>query len=164
MGFLYHFVRLDPAQEAHRRQLLDNHGQFAQISALIPLLYFQLIFATRFLLRKWNGYGRKPVKVHQSPRLSVSPKLNQLTNSSFAARLRWALDEEISRDWGTRLEWLIGAVWTVWLLFLTVKDTGDGACISLQCRNCPVQLQLYDKNRCTRSLIPPSFSFDYLRL
>lgn len=126
MGFSYHFVRLDPAQQAHRRQLLDNYGQFAQISALIPLLSFQFIFATRFLLRKWNGYGRKPVKVHQSPRLPVFPKPHLHTNSSFAARLRWALDEEISRDWGTRLEWLIGAVWTVWLLFLTVKDTGDG--------------------------------------
>lgn len=130
MGILYHFVRLDPAQEAHRRQLLDNYGQFAQTSALIPLLSFQFIFAIRFLLRKWNGYGRKPIKVHQSPQLSVFPKPIQLTNSSFAIRLRWALDEEVSRGWATRVEWLVGAVWTIWLLLLTVKDTGDGACIS----------------------------------
>lgn len=127
MGILYRFVRLDPAQETHRRQLLDNYGQFAQISALIPLLSFQFIFATRFLVRKWNGYGHKP---HQSPRPSVFPKPNQLTKSSFPARLRWALDEEVSRGWGTRLEWLIGAVWTIWLLLLTMKDTGHGGCIS----------------------------------
>lgn len=112
--------------------MLDNYGQFAQISALIPLFSFHLIFATRFLIRKWNGYdyGRKPIKVRQSPRLSVFQKPNQLTASSFTVRLRWALDEEVARDWGTRLEWLIGALWTVWLLLLTVKDTGDGACIS----------------------------------
>lgn len=127
---LYRFVRLDTAQEAHRRQLLDSYGQFAQISALIPLLSFQLIFVTRFLGRKWNGYARKPIKVHQSPRLTDFPKHNQLTTSSFAARIRWALGEEVARGWGTRLEWLIGAGWTVWLLLLTVKDTGDGACVS----------------------------------
>lgn len=130
MGFSYRFVRLDTAQEAHRRQLLDSYGQFAQISALIPLLSFQLIFVTRFLGRKWNGYGGKPVKVHQSPRLSVFPDHNRLTTSSLAARIRWALGEEVARDWGTRLEWLIGAGWTVWLLLLTLKDTGDGACVS----------------------------------
>lgn len=133
MGFLYHFVRLDTAQEAHRRQLLDSYGQFAQISALIPLLSFQLIFVIRFLQRKWKEYGRrKPTKkVHQSPRLSVFPKHNRLTTFSFAAaRVRWALGEEVARNWGTRLEWLIGAGWTVWLILLTVRDTGDGACVS----------------------------------
>lgn len=131
MGFLYHFVRLDTTQQAHRRQLLDSYGQFAQISALIPLLSFQLILFTRFLHRKWKEYGRKPLKVHQSPRLSVFPKQhNRRTTSSLAARIRWALGDEVAPDWGTRLEWLIGAGWTVWLLVLTVKDTGDGACIS----------------------------------
>lgn len=131
MGFLYHFVRLDTAQEAHRRQLLDSYGQFAQISALIPLLSFQLIFVIRFLQRKWKEYGgRKSIKVHQSPRLSVFPKHNRLTTFSFAARVRWALGEEVARNWGTRLEWLIGAGWTIWLILLTVRDTGDGACFS----------------------------------
>lgn len=141
MGFLYHFVRLDTAQQAHRRQLLDSYGQFAQISALIPLLSFQLIFVTRFLRRKWEEYGRKPIKVHQSPRLSIFPKHNRLTTSSIAARVRWALGEEVAWNWGTRLEWLIGAGWTVWLILLTLKDTGDGACVSL--------LQLCDEDRCT---------------
>lgn len=131
MGFLYHFVRLDTTQQAHRRQLLDSYGQFAQISALVPLLSFQLIFVIRFLHRKWKEYGRKPLKVHQSPRLSVFPKhKHRLTTSSFAARIRWALGEEVARNWGTRLEWLIGAGWTVWLILLTMKDTGDGACVS----------------------------------
>lgn len=146
MGFLYHFVRLDTTQQAHRRQLLDSYGQFAQISALIPLLSFQLILFTRFLHRKWKKEygGRNPLiirKVHQSPRLSVvfpRHKRRELTTtttttSSFTAgRIRWALGEEVARNWGKRLEWLIGAGWTLWLILLTVKDTGDGEFASLQ--------------------------------
>lgn len=128
MGLAYHFVSLDQVQTARRRELLDNYGQFAQISALvIPLLAFQGSFAIRFLVRILRK-SRK-VKEHQSPRISEFPKPSTVLPSSYGSRLRWALDEPIVQGWGTRLEWLIGAIWTVWLLLLVVQDTGDGALI-----------------------------------
>ena len=142
MGLGYHFVSLNQAQTERRRQLLDNYGQFAQISALvIPLLAFQASFAVRFLVRKLRSSGK--VKEHQSPRVSDFPKPVAVSSSSYWSRLRWTLDEQIVQGWGTRLEWVIGAVWTTWLLLLVVKDTGDGASISKFDFVLPIPFQVY---------------------
>lgn len=132
MGFLYSFVSLDQAQLARRRQLLDNYGQFAQISGLIvPLFAFQISVAVRFIHRKvLNSKQDQRRKEHQSPRVSSFPKITANPSNSFWARFRWALDEEVFPGWGARREWLVGALWTMWLLLLVVKDTGDGALIS----------------------------------
>lgn len=132
MGYLYRFVSLDQAQLARRRQLLDNYGQFAQISGLIvPLFAFQISVAVRFILRKvMNSKQDQRSKDHQSPRVSSFPKFTANSSNSFWARCRWALDEEVFPGWGTRREWLVGALWAMWLLLLVVKDTGDGALIS----------------------------------
>lgn len=129
MGFLYGFVSLDQAQLARRRQLLDNYGQFAQISGLIiPLLAFQISFAVRFVLKKiQNSKHGQRMKEHQSPRVSAFPKSIAKPSDFYWARFRWALDEPMFVGWGTRREWLFGALWTMWLLLLVVKDTGDGA-------------------------------------
>lgn len=132
MGLLYGFVSLDQAQLARRRRLLDNYGQFAQLSGLIvPLLGFQLSFATRFVLRKlWNSNSGQKRKERQSPRVSSFPKSVAKPSNSSWARFRWTLDEQVFPEWGTRREWLVGALWTMWLLLLVVKNTGDGALIS----------------------------------
>ena len=132
MGFLYSFVSLDQAQLARRRQLLDNYGQFAQISGLaVPLLAFPISAAVRFVLGKvLNSKQDQRSKEHQSPRESSFPKVTAKPSNSFGARFRWALNEEVFPGWGTRREWLVGALWTMWLLLLVVKDTGDGALIS----------------------------------
>lgn len=129
MGVSYHFVNLDNAQTERRRQLLDSYGQFAQISALIiPLFSFQLFSAIRFLASKIrNSSYRFKGKEHQSPRVSNFSKPLVGSSTSAWSRLRWALDEQMFQGWGTRLEWLVGAIWTLWLLFLVIKDTGDGA-------------------------------------
>ncbi|MCJ1465419.1 Ferric reductase like transmembrane component [Pseudocyphellaria aurata] len=127
MGLLYSFVSLDQAQLARRRRLLDNYGQFAQISGLIiPLLGFQLFFAVRFVFRKvWKSNHGQKRKERQSPRVSSFPKSVTEPSNSAWARFRWALDEQVYPEWGTRQEWLVGALWTMWLLLLVVKDTGD---------------------------------------
>lgn len=132
MALLYRFVSLDQAQLARRRQLLDSYGQFAQISGLmIPLFAFQIFFAVRLILRKIRSskHGQRK-KERESPRVSSFPKSIAKPSSSSWARFRWALDEQMFPGWGTKREWLVGALWTIWLLLLVVKDTGDGALIS----------------------------------
>lgn len=126
MGFPYRFItNPDEAQIAHRRKLLDNYGQFAQLSALIiPLFGFQLSFAIRFLVKKIRS-GGKAGKARQSPRVASFAEATH-GSSVLWRQFRWAMDEQIIQGWGTRVEWMIAGLWTLWLLLLVVKDTGDG--------------------------------------
>jgi hypothetical protein len=36
------------------------------------------------------------------------------------------MKKEVVSDWGTRGEWIFGGIWTVWLLWCSVVDTGNG--------------------------------------
>lgn len=128
MELPYHFVDLDKAQLAHRRKLLDNYGQFAQISALIiPVLSFQVFFAARFIIRKIrNNNFQLSRKARQSPRVATFTKPNTGLLATGWSRLRWALNEDVAEGWGSSLEWMIAGLWTLWLLLLVIKDTGDG--------------------------------------
>ena len=64
-------------------------------------------------------------KKHQSPVVSgfKEPASGYSTNS--LVRIRWFLNEEVLEGWNTRGEWLIASLWTMWLLVLVFKDTGD---------------------------------------
>lgn len=104
-------------------------------------------------LRRGDGYAAlQPSRSHhprkklrQSPRVGTFPdhevadnaavegRGNKSKERSFAAsighwwaRFRWALDEPVAPGWGTWREWSVAALWTAWLLVLTVKNTGDG--------------------------------------
>jgi hypothetical protein len=126
MGLLWHFVSLDDAQSARRRQLLDSYGQIAQISALIPLLALPITSGLRLAFRRAKAFTRIAKKEHQSPQVSKFPNHFKSPLNAWWSRLQWALDEQIVEEWGTRREWLIAGLWTVWLLVLAMKDTGDG--------------------------------------
>lgn len=127
MGFHYHFVDLDDAQKARRRELLDSYGHLAQLSAIIfPLLLFQFFFLTRFIVRKLQASRNGRLgKARQSPQLASfaeSPK----PAAVLWRRIRWEMNEQVIQGWGTRAEWMIAGLWTMWLLLLVVRDTGDG--------------------------------------
>jgi hypothetical protein len=130
MGFIYSFVTLDEAQSQRRRQLLDLYASVAQFSALIPLLAVYISHYLLFLSKRIskNLPGRR-VKERQSPRVS---RFKSPVASSWAIRLRrlsWYLDDDIfdGRDgWGTKREWLVAGVWTLWLLVLVFASTGNG--------------------------------------
>ena len=126
MGLFWRFVTLDTAQSARRRELLDIYGQVAQFSALIPLLAFPTILALRLILKKVEGFVGPAEKEHQSPQVLRFPKTFKNPSSNWWGRVQWALDEEVLDGWGARREWLVGGLWTLWLLVLAVKDTGDG--------------------------------------
>ncbi|KAK4692682.1 hypothetical protein P7C71_g4570, partial [Lecanoromycetidae sp. Uapishka_2] len=128
MPYPYHFVGLDEEQEQRRRRLLNNYGQFAQLSILLLPLVYQLGLGVRLLIgRLRTSKGYQPVKEHQSPVASrfKSPSSNFTLRSTTWTKLRWLLDEEPRPGWGTRQQWLFAAIWTLWLLLLASKDTGD---------------------------------------
>ena len=125
MGFPYHFVDLNNEQNLRRRQLLDGYGQFAQLSILLLPLVCQLCFGLRLLISRTWPFKSQTVKEHQSPVVSgfkQSPRGN-LTN--LLTRVRWFLDEEVFVGWNTRQEWLAAILWTMWLLVLVFRNTGD---------------------------------------
>lgn len=126
MGFPYRFVTLNDEQNLRRRQLLDTYGQFAQLSILLLPLTYQLCLGMRLLIsRIWPSKSAQATKEHRSPVVSnfKQPTSGYLTN--LPTRIRWFLDEEVFEGWNTRQEWLIASLWTMWLLVLVFKDTGD---------------------------------------
>ena len=126
MGFPYHFVDLNNEQNLRRRQLLDGYGQFAQLSILLLPLVYQLCFGLRLLIsRTWPFKPPQAVKEHQSPVVSGFRQPPRGNSTNLLTRIRWFLDEEVFVGWNTRQEWLAAILWTVWLLVLVFRDTGD---------------------------------------
>ena len=118
------------------------------LSSLVRFLF------QSFWLRRGDGYtALRPSRSHhprkklrQSPHVAtfsdhevadsptvelrgkkVKEKSPSTSITHWWARFQWALDETVAPGWGTWREWSVAAVWTVWLLVLTVENTGDGA-------------------------------------
>ena len=125
MGFPYHFVSLNNEQDLRRRQLLDGYGQFAQLSILLLPLIYQLCLGIRLLISRIWTSNTQALKEHQSPVVSSFKKPTRGYPTNLLARIRWFLDGELLEGWNTRQEWLIAGLWTMWLLVLVFKDTGD---------------------------------------
>ena len=126
MSFPYHFVDLNNEQNLRRRQLLDGYGQFAQLSILLLPLVYHIGFGLRLLIsRTWPFKSPQTVKAHQSPVVSGFRQRPKGKFTNLLTRIRWFLDEEVFVGWNTRQEWLAAILWTMWLLVLVFRDTGD---------------------------------------
>lgn len=127
MGFPYHFVNLNEEQNLRRRQLLDGYGHFAQLSILLLPLLYQICLGISLLISRiwWSFKPPQAVKEHQSPVVSSFKQPASGYSTNLLARIRWFLDGEVLEGWDTRREWLIASLWTMWLLVLVFKDTGD---------------------------------------
>ncbi|RDW73786.1 hypothetical protein BP5796_07228 [Coleophoma crateriformis] len=125
MAWPYHFVELTDVQKHERRVLLDRYGAYAQLSALVPILAFQL-----YRLASWVYSERQRAKIAYSA-IPGSPRAKEARNSTMGAFLQqwrsamWWLGGDVAEGWGTRGRWIAGASWTVWLLFLSIHKTGD---------------------------------------
>ncbi|KAF2657073.1 hypothetical protein K491DRAFT_655489 [Lophiostoma macrostomum CBS 122681] len=122
--FGYEFVTLDEDQKHARRKLLEFYPVIAQWSALAILALFQLFFFVSWLAKRGLDYERP-----RSPSLIKRKDGKRTWLGSFqqtCEQARWWLKKPVIRDWGTRAEWIAGAVWTFWLLSLCVVQTGDG--------------------------------------
>lgn len=133
MEWPYRFVTLTDEEVAYRRVLLDRYGVYAQLSALVPVLLYQLycigLWVSSGRLRAASGYA-------QVPEASGSPVRKKERSSSTRVlgrhwrSLSWWLDGEVLVGWGLRRHWITALSWASWLLFLAVHKTGDGMCLN----------------------------------
>ncbi|KAE8445606.1 hypothetical protein EG329_013240 [Mollisiaceae sp. DMI_Dod_QoI] len=124
MGWPYHLLDLTHDEKHQRRLALDRYGVYAQLSALIPILAYQL-----YRLAAWVYSERLRAKARYSA-VPSSPSLkHDRTSTAETALSRWRafvwwLEGEVAPNWGLRIHWLAGGFWMAWLLFLCVHETG----------------------------------------
>ncbi|TKA65116.1 hypothetical protein B0A49_08986 [Cryomyces minteri] len=127
----WHFVNLTTdAEKQRRRDLLDLYASVAQASVAIPLLTIQLYFFSSLVIKKWrkgadeeDPPGSPYMKHERAREKSRTWKLR----GAFR-RLAWWAGERVNvfgYDLGKRGEVLVAAGWMVWLLFLSISQTGD---------------------------------------
>jgi hypothetical protein len=128
MGWPYHLLDLTHEQKHERRLLLDRYGVYAQLSALIPILAYQL-----YRLGVWVCSERKRSKASYSaiPSSPILKRSRASTAGNSARKWRstvWWLEGELAAGWPSRGQFIAAGVWTSWLLFLCVHKTGEGMC------------------------------------
>ncbi|KAH6847313.1 ferric reductase NAD binding domain-containing protein [Chaetomium sp. MPI-CAGE-AT-0009] len=125
--FNYHFIDLSTAEKQVRRQTLDKYALYAQLSVLVPV-------AVLLIIRLWKQTPKAGASegdyaaVPSSPVLKERRNSNAGTWSSRSRRLQWWLGEDVVlAGWvlGQRDQWVVGLVWTAWLLLLSVLETGE---------------------------------------
>ncbi len=130
MVFGYAFIDLTEEQKVERRHYLDLYASIAQASAIVILVLLQLRFLAAWAAARWAPAhdAEMPSSPFLKARAQKKHSLGFLRNLSHrAGRVQWWMgDEVIARGWGTRGEWIGGALWTTWLLFLCIHRTGEG--------------------------------------
>ncbi|KAI2780130.1 ferric reductase like transmembrane component-domain-containing protein [Daldinia loculata] len=129
MSWPYQIFALEDAQKHARRQSLDRHAAYAQLSALIPI---GLIFLYRlgvFLVRRVSPY--QPVAysaVPSSPGLKHERQSPAGYWSITARRVAWWLGDDVvilGLNLGQRDQIVFGSLWSMWLVFLCFDGTGN---------------------------------------
>lgn len=128
---MWHFLDLNHDQKLERRRLLDLYGALAQVSALIPLAILQVYFLAIWLRQKW-------LRTYDTDAMPSSPHLKKqqldafkgpsASFKSFRDKAIWWMGDTFD-IWGSRVtkgEVVAGAVWTVWLIFLSCVQTQGG--------------------------------------
>jgi hypothetical protein len=129
MGWPYHILDLSEEEKHLRRELLDRYGVYAQLSAFIPILAFQL-----YRLSIWVYSERKRATSYSEiPSSPVAKHARRAPSGTGMRKLRsvvWWLEGEAAKGWGLRGHWIAGGVWTGWLMILCIHRTGHGMLIS----------------------------------
>lgn len=119
MVFGYEFVDLNDEQKAERRYLLEYYPFVAQVSVIGVVIAFWCGIAIRKLAKGVPNPRKKHVE--PEPGENAPGKIAQ-----SVARLEWWMGKPVVKGWGTRSEWVCGGLWTVWLLYLSAVQTGNG--------------------------------------
>ncbi|KAI8936698.1 hypothetical protein NX059_007089 [Plenodomus lindquistii] len=124
LGLGYYSVTLTDAQKEHRRETLDRYGFIAQWSVLIVFIFIQVGFLLAWILKSGLKHDQP-----KSPSFNKRPGgiLGSLRSlQSVYSRAAWWMKKDIVSgwNWGTRGEWIGATVWTAWLLFLCIAQTG----------------------------------------
>jgi hypothetical protein len=125
-AFGYYFESLNHEQKHQRREYLDWYGFVAQWSVLAIFVLFQVAFAVEWILKSGLKYEQP-----KSPSFTKSStgKLGWLRRlKSTSTNMKWWMGQDVLRgwDWGSRGEWIGASVWTIWLLYLCIANTGNG--------------------------------------
>lgn len=159
----WRFVDLDAAQKHARRETIDHYGRIAHLSTILPVLAGAAYQLGRWALvtyrRRGHGHGGTGASSSSSSSshrregiyeaVPGSPALkhrHQHQTGDVVGSLRrtarrwaWWLGGDVvfldghSNTWGQRDQWVFGTAWMVWLLVLSILDTGDGMSVLLLC-------------------------------
>ncbi|KAK4154405.1 Ferric/cupric reductase transmembrane component 2 [Chaetomidium leptoderma] len=124
----YHFIDLSTAEKQARRQTLDQYALYAQLSALIPVAAVLLYRLAKRATNSGASSNGRYAAVPSSPVLKERRNSNGWTWSSRTRRAQWWLGEDVvvaGTVRGQRDQWLVGILWTAWLLLLSVSETGE---------------------------------------
>jgi hypothetical protein len=134
---MYHFVSLDAEGLAQRRRLLDLYANVAQWSASAPLVAVQIVSLVQYLQRKYFANSAQRVARSQdetASSASLSRKHDGKIESNNRGRsakaawnaFMWWSGEEAQWAESSRGALLAAACWAIWLLVLSLAQTGDG--------------------------------------
>lgn len=134
MGWPYEFAALSHEEKLLRRLVLDRYARTAHYSALLALVLFCCLarLLPCLLLRRPHRGGRVHGHYEAVPGSPGAKADGHSALGGLASRRRtlaWWLGEDVvmaGRSWGQRDQWLLGAAWAAWLLFLSTAGTGRG--------------------------------------
>lgn len=130
MGWPYEFVTLTDEEKHLRRQSLELHGAIAHYSLIAPLLALTLFKVLRLAVSRFSS--AEGVAYQQVPGSPILKAQRGRVADNLAVRWRkftWWMGDDVhffGQVWGQRDEWVLGSVWMLWLLTLSVVGTGKG--------------------------------------
>jgi hypothetical protein len=122
-AFGYYFESLDHQQKHQRREYLKWYGFVAQWSVLVIFALFQISFFLRWTMNSGlkHEQPKSPSFTKEKDKLGWLRKLQSITTKT-----KWWLSKDVVGGWGTRGEWVGASMWTIWLLYLCIANTGNG--------------------------------------
>ena len=109
----YAFITLSPTQLEERRRQLDRAGFHAWLSPVILLLAIYIY--RRFLEPMLSGtILTRAISSHKSSRGHL-----------LLVRTKWVLSTPYIPEFGPLHIQLLGAIYTLWLLYLATRNTGN---------------------------------------
>ena len=130
--FPWYFLDLKPGEKAVRREILDGYGFIAQYSVSLPLVAYLVLSFFGAVIRRFAKKRDSQGSYEQIPLDSDDIKPRVVSSTSFVTRvwraLCWWITDEIyigRTSYGTKDQWIIGILWTVWLCALSTMGTGD---------------------------------------
>ncbi|KAL2258148.1 hypothetical protein VTK26DRAFT_8653 [Humicola hyalothermophila] len=124
----YQILELSPVEKQARRQALDKYAILAQFSALVPPALVLLCRLAKWAVAAKAKSKRTYSAVPSSPVLKTRRQSGLGSWSVRLRRARWWLGEDVvafGTVLGQRDQWVVGLLWTLWLLLLCVLETGD---------------------------------------
>lgn len=136
MAWPYGVAALTEEERQLRRETLDLYACIAHYSAFAPALIFLLYRISRYIPRVTGrvsapGQQGRYAPVPGSPAVKAAQRRQGIATKLTTQwrSLMWRLGDDVyfaGSHWGQWDEWLLGALWTAWLLVLSIKGTRNG--------------------------------------